>query len=241
MKVLIIGNDLTSEMIGYLPRLAKESGKELLLANLTLKNCSIERHYRNYTDEAEVYTYETYLPGITEKMSPDGIALHEAVEDDDWDLICFIQNPSLGGVRESYKPYLDELAAYCSLMHPEARLALAEPWAYESGFASAEFEKAYGSDSGEMYQKIVSSCVSAAGEAEIGEIIKIGSAWNAAHGADPDILLTKDGVTPNEAGRFLSSLCIYKSVFGEMPGGYIPDEINETTAEFLRVCAENIG
>ncbi len=91
-------------MISYLPRLAKEAGKDLLLSNLTVKNCSIESHYRNYIDENEVYTYETYLPGITGAMRPEGIALHEAAEDDDWDIIFFCQNIALSGIKESYNP-----------------------------------------------------------------------------------------------------------------------------------------
>ena len=97
-------------MITYLPHLAAAAGKELLLSNLTAKNCSIESHYRNYIDENEVYTYETYLPGITDAMRPDGIALHEAVEDDEWDKIIFCQNIALSGIKESYSPYLAELS-----------------------------------------------------------------------------------------------------------------------------------
>ena len=180
MKVLTIGNNYTGAALSFLPSLAIAGEKELLLSNLSIDNCSIEHHYRNYIDEAEAYYYETYLPGITEMMRPDGIALHEAVEDDDWDMILFCQNPALSAKEESYRPYLGELAAYCRLMHPEAKLMLIEPWVTED-------------NPQETAEKIHEACLTASAEAELDGIINIGKAWQIAEGTGSFDSLTAEG------------------------------------------------
>ena len=214
-------------MLKYLPHLAIAGGKELLLSNLCIDNCSIEHHYRNYTDEAEVYYYETYLPGITEMMRPDGIALHEAGEDDDWDIIIFCQNPALCGKKASYKPYLAELAAYCNLMHPKTKLMLIEPWAG-------------GENPAEEAEKIHEACCAAADEAGLDGIINIGTAWQIAEGTGSFDSLTSDDIMPNECGKFLCSCVLYESVFGESAADvdYNLPGVPEETSNLLKICAE---
>lgn len=224
MKVLIIGNNYTGAAAEYLPKLALAGGKELLLSNLCLDNCSIEHHYRNYIDEAEVYFYETYLPGITEKMRPDGVALHEAVEDDDWDIVIFCQNPALSSKRASYSPYLAELAAYCKLMHPEAKEFLIEPW---TG----------GDNSEEAAAKIHEVCLSASGEAELDGIIDLETAWRKAEKAG---LISESKNMPDEGGKFLCSCVLYKTIFNDNPADvdYIPPGFQPETVSLLKSCTE---
>ena len=228
MKVLTIGNNYTGAALSFLPSLAIAGEKELLLSNLSIDNCSIEHHYRNYIDEAEAYYYETYLPGITEMMRPDGIALHEAVEDDDWDMILFCQNPALSAKKESYRPYLGELAAYCRLMHPEAKLMLIEPWVTED-------------NPQETAERIHEACLTASAEAELDGIINIGKAWQIAEGTGSFDSLKAEGNMPDDKGRFLCSCVLYEAIFGEnatdvdfnLPG--YPHEISD----LLKICAEN--
>ena len=242
MKVLIIGNKYSSQMCSYLPSLAASGKKELLLSNLTAGNSSIESHYRNYTDENEVYTYETYLPGITEAMKPDGIALHEAVEDDDWDIIMFCQNIALGGIRESYNPYLAELAAYCRLMHPQAEIILIEPWSYSPGCEKKAFREAYNSDSEGMYEKISVSCQAAAQTAEIDRIIQTGRAFQTARNTQPDIQLTTDGENAGYAGKFLSACVLYRALFNEsaFECSFRLQQLDDKTDDLIRLISERI-
>lgn len=229
-------------MISYLPQLAKAGGKELLLANLMSDNCSIESHYRNYIDENEVYTYETYLPGITEAMRPDGIALHEAVEDDEWDIIIFSQNIALSGIRESYNPYLAELSAYCRLMIPGARTMLIEPWAYEPGCEKKAFVKAYNSDSEEMASRISECCSLSADTAEIDRVTRLGRVWQAVRNSGTDISLTSDGESASKEGEFLSSCILYRELFSESAdcSGLDLKDIPADTTAFLSSFSSHI-
>lgn len=241
MKVLSIGNALTCDIHQYLPELTKAAGRELLLSALYIEDACIEDHYRNYEDENDDYIYSTFLPGETAAMSPDGIALHEAVEDDDWDIITFEQNVALSGLKESYRPYLAELTAYCRLMHPNVKLMLIEPWAYESGCSDKSFQENYDSDQSEMYKKINECCIKAADEAETDGIIPIGRAWQITRSTDIGDRLTKDGSHANELGQFLSSCCLYKAVFGE-DSFKVPFDLPEydrRISDLLKLCADS--
>ena len=66
--------------------MAKATGKELLLCNLFIGGCSLEQHWNNWREEKTDYEYEIYLPFETEMTRANEVALHEAVEDEEWDV-----------------------------------------------------------------------------------------------------------------------------------------------------------
>lgn len=240
MKVLSIGNGCSSDAHTYLPYLAKAAGKELLLGNLCLEGATVEDHYRNYIDEEDVYIYETYLPNETEKLSPDGIALHEAVEDDDWDIITIQQENGLAGVADSYNPYLSEVAAYCMLMHPETKVELCQVWAYESGAPAKEFKRYYNDNQKDMYDCIMRACHEVAKEAEIETIIPLGRAFQIARDTKLGDRLTTDGCRLNELGQFLASCVMYEAIFGESPVNSpfnLPD-YDTVISDLIKLCAD---
>ncbi len=239
MKVLSIGNSFSVDAHTYLPHLAIAGGKDLLLANLILPGASIEDHYRNYEDEEEVYTYETYLPNETMSIAPDGIALHEAVEDDDWDVITLQQCSKLSGVKESYSPYLAELAEYCRMMHPNAKIMLHQTWAYEKGCSIPEFREYYNGDQLTMYQDLTQAYAEASIEAEIDTIIPSGRAWQTARQTKIGDRLTRDGYHGNELGQFLAGCCFYEMIFNEdvTKNPYELKEYEGPVSNLLKVCA----
>lgn len=240
MKILSIGNECSSDIQTYLPFLAKAAGKELLLGNLRLDNANIENHYRNYIDEEEVYVYETYLPGETDAMKPDGIALHEAVEDDDWDIITLQQEHSLAGDIESFRPYLSELTAYCKLMHPETKTALNQMWAYESGCGIPDFRNNFNNNQQEMYESLAGVCNEIAEEAEIDLQIPLAKAFQIARSTNLGDRFTTDGKHLNELGQFLASCVLYEAVFGES-ALYSPfdlPEYDKAISDLIKICAD---
>lgn len=240
MKILSIGNECSTDIHTYLPFLAKASGKKLLLGNLCLKNANIEEHYRNYIDEEEVYEYETYLPAETDSMKPDGIALHEAVEDDDWDIITFQQEHSLAGDIESMRPYLSELTAYCKLMHPDTIIALNQMWAYEAGCGNPDFRNNFNCNQQEMYESISQICNEISEEAEIDRIIPFGRAFQIARSTNIGDRLTTDGYHLNELGQFLASCVLYEAAFGEsaVNSPYNLPEYDKSISDLLKICAD---
>ena len=239
MKVLSIGNRMSSDAHRFLPFLAISGGKELLLSNLCTENASVEDHYRNYIDENEVYFYETFLPGITEMMRPDGIALHEAVEEEDWNYITIQQNGVLSGSEESYKPYFGEVAAYCRLVHPETKILIVQPWAFEKGCPLPEFRELYGKDPDNMYEMIYQCCIKTALEEETDGIIPVGKAFKILKQTKAGEKLTVDGQYANEIGQFAAGCVMYEKIFGENVtevGFNLPD-YPDSVSELIKLCA----
>lgn len=239
MKVLSIGNSFSTDAHTYVSAMAKAAGKELLICNMFIGGCSLEQHYRNYIDEEEAYTYECYLPDCDEMIHPDGVALHEAVEDDEWDIITFQQCSHFSGLKETYEPYLEELVAYCRLMHPQAKMMLHQTWAYEKGCAKPEFREYYNSDQNKMYEMLTQCYGEAFYEAEMDDIIPSGRAWQTARQTSIGDRITRDGYHGNEMGQFLASCCFYEKIFGEncidcpfdLPG------YDKRISDLLKLCA----
>lgn len=218
--------------------MAKAAGKELLLCNLFIGGCSLEQHWKNLREENADYDYEVYLPFETEMSRPDGVAIHEAVEDEEWDIITLQQGSALSGVRESYTPYLSELAEYCRMVQPKAELMFHQTWAYEKGSQHPAFAT-YKHDQTEMYRALTQSCLEATEEADIGLIIPSGRAWETARQSVIGDKLTEDGFHGNDMGCYLAGACFYEMIFKESildNGFYLPDYPKEIT-EILKICA----
>ncbi len=239
MNVLSIGNSFSNNAHRYLPQMAKAAGKELMLCNLFIPGCSLETHWNNWRKEEEAYVYEVYLPGETEMRNPDGLALHDVVEDEDWDVITLQQCSHLSGIEESYSPYLAELAAYCRMVKPEAKIMLHQTWAYEKGCLKPEFAEYYHNDQDEMYRMLTECYAKAAKEAEIDLIIPSGRAWQTARQTFIGDRLTCDGFHGNEMGCFLAGACFYEMIFGESitKNPFMLPDFDENINGALKACA----
>ncbi len=238
MNVLSIGNSFSTNAHKFLPHLAKAKGKELLLCNLFIGGCSLEQHWNNWREEKDAYDYEVYLPFETEMSRPDGVALHEAVEDEEWDVITLQQGSALSGVRESYTPYLSELTEYGRMVQPQAKIMLHQTWAYAKDSLHPAFPT-YNNNQDEMYRALTQCYVEAAEEADIDLIIPSGRAWQTARQLPIGDRLTVDGFHGNDMGCFLASCCFYEMIFGECVVDnpfYLPD-YGEEISKMLKICA----
>lgn len=237
MNILSIGNSFSTNAHKFLPLILKADGDEIMLCNLFIGGCSLEQHWNNWCEEKTDYDYEIYLPGETEMTRTDDVALHEAVEDEDWDVITLQQCSHFSGIPETYSPYLSELAEYCRMVKPEAKIMLHQTWAYEEGCQHGGFAN-YKNSQQEMYRALTEAYVDAAMEADIDLIIPSGRAWQTARNTIGDIL-TVDGYHGNDMGCYLASACFYEMIFGrsilensfELPG------IDKRTMEILKICA----
>lgn len=238
MNVLSIGNSFSTNAHKFLPQMAKAGGKELLLCNLFIGGCSLEQHWKNWREENDCYDYEVYLPFETEMSRPDGIALHEAVEDEEWDVITLQQCSALSGISESYSPYLSELAEYCRMVQPKAKIMLHQTWAYENGSNHPAFAN-YGKNQQEMYRALTEAYVNAALEADIDIIIPSGRAWQTARNTPIGDKLTVDGFHGNDLGCYLAGACFYEKIFNESiyENSFMLPDVPENVTEILKLCA----
>ncbi|MBQ2972789.1 MAG: DUF4886 domain-containing protein [Clostridia bacterium] len=238
MNVLSIGNSFSNNAHKFIPQMAKAAGKELLLCNLFIGGCSLEQHWNNWREEKTAYDYEVYLPFEMEMTSAPEVALHEAVEDEEWDIITIQQCSHFSGIPESYSPYLSELAEYCRMVQPNAKIMLHQTWAYESTTEHPGFAN-YGRNQAEMYKALTEAYANAAMEADIDLIIPSGRAWQTARNTIPNRLTVEDGYHGNDLGCYLASACFYEMIFGESiyENAFYPDGIDKNVVDVLKLCA----
>lgn len=239
LNVLTIGNGFSSDCHTFLPYIAEAEETQLYIANLYIPGGTLEQHYRNWIDENQVYTLEVYLPGEKELIKPDEIALHEVVEDEDFDIIVLQQSSALAGIKSSYKPYLGELAEYCRMMHPNSTVMLHQVPAYSENCKNEAFAKYYNGDSENMHSAIVAACYEAADEAEIDIIIPNAVAWKTARESKIGDRLTINGYHGNEIGNFLSG-CVFWQSFTDIKATDIKfnlPEYDKAVSELIKVCA----
>lgn len=237
MNILSIGNSFSTNAHKFLPHILKADGDEIMLCNLFIGGCSLEQHWNNWREEKTDYDYEIYLPGETEMTRADDVALHEAVEDEDWDVITLQQCSHFSGIPETYSPYLSELAEYCRMVKPEAKIMLHQTWAYEEGCAHGGFAN-YKNSQQEMYRALTEAYVDAAMEADIDLIIPSGRAWQTARNTIGDIL-TVDGYHGNDMGCYLASACFYEMIFSRsiLKNKFELPDVDKGTMEILKICA----
>ena len=146
----------------------------------------------------------------------------------------------MSGVEESYLPYLAELAEYCRMMQPKAKIMLIQPWTYDSDSADPSFRRLYGGDQDEMYRALTESCAKAAIESDIDIVVPIGKAFQIARQTPAGSRLTCDGYDGNELGCYLAGACLYEAAFGKSVtenGFTLPAPLNETVP-LLKLCAQ---
>ena len=239
MNVLSIGNSFSTNAHRFLPKMAEADGEELMLCNLFIGGCSLEQHWNNWRKEKTDYEYEIYLPFETEMTRVDDIALHEVVEDEEWDVITLQQCSHLSGIRESYSPFLSELAEYCRMTQPNAKIMLHQTWAYESGCPHPGFSN-YGKSQQEMYRMLTEAYVDAALEADIDIIIPSGRAWQTARNVIGD-KLTVDGYHGNDLGCYLAGGCFYETIFNKSihDNSFALSDIDKNIMETLKICVSS--
>lgn len=242
MNILSIGNSFSNNAHRFLPQIVAADGRptdEFMLCNLYIGGCSLEGHWNNWKSEEEAYSYEIYLPGETALRVAEEVALHEAVEDEEWDIITLQQASPLSGIAESFSPYLEELAEYLSMVAPKTRLMLHQTWAYSNSTDKPGFER-YASNQDTMFEEISKAYRLAAINSGIEDIIPSGLAWQYARQTSiGDGLTAEDGYHANDFGCYLAGACFYEKCFGRsiMENTFVIPDFSPEYTNLLKICA----
>lgn len=240
MNILSVGNSFSENAHTLLPRLmaADGSGDDFMLCNLYIGGCSLERHWNNLKKEEEAYDYQVYLPGEVTRTDAPEVALHEPVEDEDWDFITVQQVSGLAGVEESYSPYLEEIVGYLRLTKPNAKILFHQTWEYSPRTGHPDFAR-YGSDSEEMFRCINHATSMVQINADIDGIIPSGMAFHLANQtALADQLYQEDGFHANPLGCYLGAGCFYEKITGKsiMDNPFVIPDYPPAYTDLLKVC-----
>ena len=176
IKILAIGNSFSQDAVEqYLHDLADAEGIPVIIGDMFIGGCSLERHVKNARNNDPAYAYRKIgLDG--KKVEQKNVTLEIALADEDWDYVSLQQASSFSGMFETYEASLPELVKYVKARLPnKTELMLHQTWAYAANATNSGF-KNYGRDQLMMYHSIVDAVKKASTLSKIKMIIPTGTA-----------------------------------------------------------------
>ena len=214
LRILSIGNSFSVDAHTFVPQLFEAGGAgEVLLGNLYIGGCSLQRHLDNARTGTADYTY------YRNNVSMGAARMDTGLLDEPWDYITFQQASHFSGQWETYEPYLAPLAEHVRAKCPRARFLIHQTWAYETDSTHPGFA-AYGQDQLTMYQAL-KDCYARAAQAIGAQVIPCGDAMQIAR-STPEFDHARGGESLNRdgfhlglrTGRLLAGLTWYEFFTG---------------------------
>lgn len=232
LRVLAIGNSFSEDAVeDHFYPIAAEKGVTLIIGNMYIGGCSLERHAGNIRDNKDDYSYRKVT--ADGKMTSEwGWTLAKAVVDEDWDIVTIQQSSPISGQYEGYFPYIDELMDFISDAQPDAEIVFHMTWAYDPDTYHAGFAK-YDKNQIVMYNAIMDTVSRVVDETGIKRVIPCATAMqNARTTVLDDKVNAPDGFHLGRPhGRYIAA-CVWvecllgKNVCGVSycPEGMTPEE-----------------
>lgn len=219
VKVLAIGNSFSADAVEeHLWPLAHAAGRPVIIGNMYIPGCSLERHCENMFGNKPAYSYRKISADGVMTKTPD-FTLEMALADEEWDYVSFQQASPLSGLPDSYRPYLAELVEFVKeRVSEDTVMMLHQTWAYDWDSSRAGFAN-YGRDQRVMYASIVSAVNEMAAETGITLVIPCGTAVQNARTSDElRSTMTRDGYHLHKpVGRYVAGCTWLESVLGVNP------------------------
>lgn len=271
LRLFIIGNSFSQNASAFLPQMAKEKGKTLIIGRAELGGHSLEQHW-NYVEKAEANADDPAGKPYN------GKSLKMLLGQGKWDIITIQQYSYLSADSSSYYPYASKLIAYVKALQPQARLVVHQTWAYRADAKKfgriAEGKPATSQQ--EMWQKSRAAYRLLAKRINA-RILPVGDAFEAVasdskYGFKPDFSfnyehpiapnlpdqthsinigyywnkkeLVFDPNHANDAGKYLGGLIWYGILFNDSVKDirFKPENVSKEFAQYLRqVAARTIG
>lgn len=235
LRVLAIGNSFSEDAIEqHLSPLVRAEGLNVIICNMYIGGCSIDRHVDNLRHNKPEYRYRKFdVNGkMTEKWN---YTLEAVLAEEEWDYVSLQQVSQSSGMPESYA-LLPELVEFVKERVPEdAVLMFHQTWAYAPKSNHGGFVN-YDRDQMKMYNAIVNTVNQEAPKVGIKLIVPSGTAIQNARTTALGQDLTRDGFHLSFThGRYIASCAWLEAVLGVNPVGntYCPEGM---TAEECRLA-----
>lgn len=266
LRLFIIGNSFSQNASAFLPQLAKERGKTLIIGRAELGGHSLEQHW-GYVEKAEANADDP-------KGKPyGGKSLKMLLGQGKWNIVTIQQYSYLSADSSTYNPYANKLVDYVKALQPQARLVVHQTWAYRTDakkFGRIAEGKVAASQQ-EMWQKSraayhllakrINARILPVGDAFqiVAEERKYGfkpdHSFNYEHPTAPNLPdqthsinigyywnkkdLVFDPNHANDAGKYLGGLIWYGILFNDSVKNirFKPENVSEEFAQYLRKVA----
>ena len=235
VRILAIGNSFSEDAVEeHLYNLAKEEGVPVIIGNMYIGGCPLERHVNNARKDAPAYRYRK-INAEGKMVQINDFSLSKSLKDEDWDYVSVQQSSPLSGKLQSYEPWLDELVSYVASFVPDAEIIFHMTWAYDKDSKHKKFPD-YNRDQAYMYDCIVSTVKKQTAKSGIKIIIPAGTAIQNARSTSLVDRITRDGYHMSKPhGRYIVACTWLYKVLGCNPKGnsYCPEGM---TAEECRLA-----
>ena len=141
IKILAIGNSFSEDAIEqHFHELAEAEGINVIVCNMFIGGCNLQRHLDNALNDKPVYSYRKIgLDG--KKVVTKNVTLSFALADETWDYVSFQQQSGRSGLYETWSESLPALVDYVKPRLPrEVVLMLHQTWAYDSTSTHKNFK-----------------------------------------------------------------------------------------------------
>ena len=238
LRVLAIGNSFSVDGVEqYLWELADAAGVPMVIGNMYIGGCSLERHWKNAKDNIPDYKYRKIRNG--KRVETRDFTLEKALSDEPWDYVSFQQQSGRSGQYETYQPYLHQLTQYVRSRVPEkTEFFWYQTWAYAWNSTHGSFPD-YDNDQLKMYRAIVSASRRAMRDEKIRRVVPAGTAIQNGRGTSLGDTFNRDGYHLEKTfGRYTAACTWFEALTGLSVVGnpYYPASV---TPEVARICQES--
>ena len=231
LKLLAIGNSFSEDAIEQnLFELAAATGHQMVIGNMYIGGCSLERHWGNAQSNKPDYDYRKI--DIDGKMTRTAnYTLDKALRDEQWDYVSLQQVSQLSGMYNSFQPHLDSLIAYVRARVPATtKLIWHVTWAYAQNSTHGGFAN-YDRNQDKMYRAIVEGAQRLKKEnAQFSLFVPVGTAIQNARTSFVGDHLNRDGFHLDLVlGRYTAACTWFECLFGTKVVGnrYAPKGLNK--------------
>ncbi|HRS23719.1 MAG TPA: DUF4886 domain-containing protein [Paludibacteraceae bacterium] len=213
IKILAIGNSFSDDAVEYLDELAIADSVPLIVGNLYIGGCSLERHWKNATELLPDYSYRKSNLGIF--TNQDHKTLLDGLLDENWDIVVVQQVSQLSGKYDTYFPYLPNLMRFVKThaKNPKVKFALHQVWAYAQNSTHEGFAN-YDRDQMKMYLAITETVKKVAATTGIKIIIPSGTAIQNCRTSEIGDHLNRDGYHLDlHIGRYVAACTWFETFF----------------------------
>ena len=229
LRILAIGNSFSVNAVEHnLHAIADADGICLIIGNMYIGGCFVERHYLNARADSPDYSYRKINKNNVRTVKKE-FTISQALADEPWDIVTFQQASHFAGFPETYEPYLTDLIAYVrERVAPGTQFWWHQTWAYAQSTKHKAFPN-YGSDQGNMYSLIVNVSSKVCKEHSL-KVIPCGTAIQNLRGTFVgDNVTISDGFHLNNLGCYTAACTWYQAICGQSVVGnaFRPQYISE--------------
>lgn len=238
LKVLAIGNSFSADAVEQnLWEIAKADGCTMVIGNLYIGGCTLEKHWENARSDAPAYSYRKVVNG--KKTTIPDYTLSQALKDEKWDVVTLQQQSLRAAQFESFEPSLPELLAYVRARVPKkTKIVFHRTWAYENDYVGTGFER-FDRKSARMFEAVTATTQQVCEKYGISTTIPSAAAIQNLRRSEVLANVCRDGTHLNLIGRYAVALTWYEALTGRNVVGntFDPPHIEPWVKETAQLAA----